>query len=527
VARDGSGNFTAGTITAALTGNASTATALETARTIGGVSFDGTANINLPGVNTAGNQDTTGNAATVTTNADLTGDVTSVGNATSIAAGVIVDADVNASAAIAGTKISPDFGSQAITTTGVISPALGTAALPSVAFTGDLNTGIFSPGADQVAISTNGTGRLFVAADGSVGIGHTPTAIFSVLGTARVQTSASGSVGYEIFNGTRNTGISSDFANSLTFIDHNQTLVFRDSQNAYAERMRLDSSGRLGLGTSSPAASSLLCLGGSFPTSSSTTYAFTNNGTIPSSSTVEAAAFLSNYNTQDAAVTYSWLAHYIAAQGTITGGSRLGVTSQAGFQVNNSLTGATNNYGFYSNIGTGTGRWNFYAAGTANNYFAGSVGIGTTSPDERLHIQGSSSTAVSEHIQNTESSVNYYSTVCGTGYSFSGVSGAAVFLAADANMAIGPYASGKFLQFIAAGTERARIDSSGRLLVGTSSQSGGSLLQVNDNRIRIATAKTPASASDTGTAGEICWDADYIYVCTATDTWKRTAISTW
>ncbi len=45
---------------------ASTATALETARTIGGVSFDGTANINLPGVNAAGNQDTTGNAATAT-----------------------------------------------------------------------------------------------------------------------------------------------------------------------------------------------------------------------------------------------------------------------------------------------------------------------------------------------------------------------------------------------------------------------------------------------------------------------------
>jgi len=79
VARDASGNFSAGTITADLAGNAST----------------------------------------VTTNADLTGDVTSVGNATSIAAGVIVDADVNASAAIAGTKISPDFGSQNVVTTGI------------------------------------------------------------------------------------------------------------------------------------------------------------------------------------------------------------------------------------------------------------------------------------------------------------------------------------------------------------------------------------------------------------------------
>ena len=45
---------------------ADTATALANARTIGGVSFDGTANINLPGVNTSGNQDTSGNAATAT-----------------------------------------------------------------------------------------------------------------------------------------------------------------------------------------------------------------------------------------------------------------------------------------------------------------------------------------------------------------------------------------------------------------------------------------------------------------------------
>jgi hypothetical protein len=78
VARDASGNFSAGTITAALAGN----------------------------------------ALTVTTNANLTGDVTSVGNATAIASGVIVDADVNASAAIAGTKISPNFGSQTVQTIG-------------------------------------------------------------------------------------------------------------------------------------------------------------------------------------------------------------------------------------------------------------------------------------------------------------------------------------------------------------------------------------------------------------------------
>ena len=87
------GNVT-GNVTGDVTGNADTATALETARNIGGVSFDGTASINLPGVNTAGNQDTTGNAATATAwetgrtislTGDVTGSVTGVdgsGNAT-------------------------------------------------------------------------------------------------------------------------------------------------------------------------------------------------------------------------------------------------------------------------------------------------------------------------------------------------------------------------------------------------------------------------------------------------------------
>ena len=50
-------------------GNAATATTLQTARTIGGVSFNGSANINLPGVNTAGNQNTTGSSASCTGNA--------------------------------------------------------------------------------------------------------------------------------------------------------------------------------------------------------------------------------------------------------------------------------------------------------------------------------------------------------------------------------------------------------------------------------------------------------------------------
>lgn len=40
-------------------------------------------------------------------------------------------------------------------------------------------------------------------------------------------------------------------------------------------------------------------------------------------------------------------------------------------------------------------------------------------------------------------------------------------------------------------------------------------------------ANTPASASDPGDPGQVCWDEDYIYVCTAPNTWCRAAISIW
>ena len=142
----------------------------------------------------------------------------------------IVNTDISASAAIAGTKISPNFGSQTITTTGVISPALGTAALPSIAFAGDPNTGIYSPGADQVAISTNGTQRLTVdtAATTStlpvvhpLGAGGTPSITFT---------------------GDLNTGLWSPSADALA------------ASTAGSERARIDSSGRLLVGTSSAVA---------------------------------------------------------------------------------------------------------------------------------------------------------------------------------------------------------------------------------------------------------------------------------
>lgn len=47
------------------------------------------------------------------------------------------------------------------------------------------------------------------------------------------------------------------------------------------------------------------------------------------------------------------------------------------------------------------------------------------------------------------------------------------------------------------------------------------------NQLRISASTPPSSATDTGIAGQITWDADFIYICVATNTWKRVAVSTW
>ena len=54
-----------------------------------------------------------------------------------------------------------------------------------------------------------------------------------------------------------------------------------------------------------------------------------------------------------------------------------------------------------------------------------------------------------------------------------------------------------------------------------------STVQISGDTLNIATPKTPASATATGTRGDVVTDSGYIYVCTATDTWKRAAITTW
>jgi hypothetical protein len=149
-------------------------------------------------------------------------------------------------------------------------------------------------------------------------------------------------------------------------------LVFSTTADGAAtptERMRINSSGNVGVGITSSVDATLYV--GKNITGATTAYGILNNGPIQSDVTTTAYMYRSRPHTAAASFTLTNLHHYQASQNTIGAGSA--VTNQFGFNVESTLTGATNNYGFYSNIPAGTGDWNFYANGTADNYFAGNV----------------------------------------------------------------------------------------------------------------------------------------------------------
>jgi hypothetical protein len=182
VARDASGNFSAGTITAALsgnattssstTGNAATATALQTARTIGGVSFDGTANINLPGVNTAGDQNTSGNAATATALAtgrtvSLTGDVTGTSGSFDGTGNVSIAATIAANSVALGTDTTGNYVATIATGAGLDGSASSEGATPTITLNlNELTTSVTNADGDYfVVVDTLGVQRKLTKAN--------------------------------------------------------------------------------------------------------------------------------------------------------------------------------------------------------------------------------------------------------------------------------------------------------------------------------------------------------------------------
>jgi hypothetical protein len=302
VARDASGNFAAGTITAALTGNASTATTLQTARNIGGVSFNGAADINLPGVNTAGNQNTSGNAATATlavTTSGNAGSATVLQTARTIN-GVSFNGSSNITVADA-TKLPLAGG----TLTGGLNVTSGDVGIGTSLPTAKIHATTATAGYAAKLINTNGasdsnglliqagtgaseynlnltntagtTNFLVVKGNGNVGIGtsspasdtanelilqvNAPTTFPTLsLSTSRANVSGDniGKLSFDVLNNTATyrsrAQITTQSAGSTANKYGADMIFFTASDNTTdaAERMRIDSSGNVGIGVTVP-----------------------------------------------------------------------------------------------------------------------------------------------------------------------------------------------------------------------------------------------------------------------------------
>jgi hypothetical protein len=271
---------------------------------------------------------------------------------------------------------------------------LASAATPSITFTGDPNTGIYSPGADQVAVATNGTGRLFVDATGNVGVGTaSPSATLDVRGSteATIRCGTTSNVYGALFTDATLTGLFSYNSNPLAFSVSTGT--------GFSEKLRITSTGLVGIGNSAPSEPLDVV------SAASTARAIRVRGR--SADNIGLIDFYSNDNTTR-----------------------------------------------YATIGAGAA--NTFVIETANNErlrvdSSGRVGIGVTTPADTLHVRG----PVSGTILNLDRAGSY-------------------------SWKLGQ-SSGSDLTFTGDTSERVRFTSDGKVLVGTSSSISDAFIQIRGN----------------------------------------------
>ena len=257
-----------------------------------------------------------------------------------------------------------------------------------------------------------------------------------------------------------------------------QFFTTADGASTPTERMRISSSGGVGIGATPSADISFIVAKN--VTGGATSYGIAESGTVQSDVTTAANMFLSNPKTVASAFTLGNLFHYNTIQGTKGVGST--ITNQFGFNADSTLTGATNNYGFYGNIASGTGRYNFYAAGTAANYFAGVTTVASnlivSNANPTLLVGDSSLSTGTANIQigngRTGDGLAFIDLVGDVTYSDYGFrlirSGTANGATQLQHRGTGAFsftaAEAATITFVTASTERLRIDSTGTISLG-------------------------------------------------------------
>ena len=314
---------------------------------------------------------------------------------------------------------------------------LASAATPSITFTGDPNTGIYSPGADQVAVATNGVGRLFVNSSGQVGIGGTPSYPLDVnRGSAGIIANFTDGVAQtlRITTGSGFVALNNATSDAITF------------QSGGNERLRITSAGLVGIGVSGPAngGATLLTVRQTGGDLSSTTVTRANAQGV---TIADPASSTSNYGNGVWFDSGSLLAGIASTRTT---------TSNWGTDLR-----------FYTHPTTTTNADETYERMRIDP--AGRVGIGTT-PGATLHVAGSNSGAYIAQVIQNQNAGGYAQQIFRVG-SGAGTKEAGVSYAPGIFLAIGPIANDTTTPIVFQNNnaqERARFDTSGRLLVGTS-----------------------------------------------------------
>ena len=348
-------------------------------------------------------------------------------------------------------------GATATFTSGII--ASGTAAAPSLAILGDLNTGIFSPGADQLAIATNGTRRLLIDSAGALTLDTGDATIYGI----RVGRGA-GAIGTNIAigNGALNANTTGEYNNAIGYQAlYSNTTGTQNIANG-TQVLRFNTTG-------------------SYNTANGVNALYLN--TTGNNNAANGVSALGSNTTGGSNAANGYHALVLNTTGNqntangneslysnTTGSNNIGIGSGAGL----SLTTGSYNTIIGSIAGTaGLSNTVIIGAGTTERLridSSGLVGIGTSTPATRLHVAGTATSgsvvnvlALTQAGTGSGTGANLYigyDTTTGTYGSISGFydgTGTALTFATSPNAGI------------SAVQERLRIDSAGRVGIGTTS----------------------------------------------------------